>query len=91
MTALLGFLSGSVVKKKSTYNAGTAGDLGLIPRSGRSPGGGHAAHSSVLAWRVPWTETGYSLWDRKELDATEVTEHAHTALLGTFFFKIYLF
>ena len=61
----------------------------MIPRSGRSPGGGHAAHSSVLAWRVPWTETGYSLWDRKELDATEVTEHAHTALLETFFFLFF--
>ena len=36
-----------------------AGDLrdaaGLIPRLG-SPGGGHAIHSSVLAWRIPRTE-----------------------------------
>ena len=23
---------------------------------GRSPGGGMATHSSVLAWRIPWTE-----------------------------------
>ena len=27
--------------KESTCNSGAAGDLGLIPRSGRSPGGGH--------------------------------------------------
>ena len=27
--------------KESTYNAGDAGDEGLIPGSGRSPGGGH--------------------------------------------------
>ena len=27
-----------------------------IPGSGRSPGGGMATHSSILAWRIPWTE-----------------------------------
>ena len=31
------------------------GDLGSIPRSGRSPGEGDGAHSSVLAWRIPGT------------------------------------
>ena len=31
------------------------GDLGLIPRLGRSPGEGTATHSSILAWRTPWT------------------------------------
>ena len=39
-----------------------AGDLGSIPRSGRFPGEGcqyqvlPATHSSILAWRIPWTE-----------------------------------
>ena len=39
-----------------------------------------AAHSSILAWRIPWTEepVGYSPWGRKASDTTEVTEHAHT-------------
>jgi len=33
-----------------------------------------ATHSSVLAWRSPWTgETGW-LQGHKELDVTEVTE-----------------
>ena len=34
---------------------------------------GMATHSSILAWRVPWTEelVGYSPWGRKELDTTE--------------------
>ena len=32
------------------------GDSGSIPESGRSPGEEMAAHSSFLAWRVPWTE-----------------------------------
>ena len=30
-----------------------------------------ATHSSVLTWRIPWTED--SPWGRKELDMTEAT------------------
>ena len=33
----------------------SAGDAGLIPGWGRSPGGGHGNHSGSLAWRVPQT------------------------------------
>ena len=33
-----------------------AGDLGLIPRLGRSLQKEVATHSSILAWRTPWTE-----------------------------------
>ena len=33
-----------------------AGDLGVIPGSGRSLEKEMATHSSILAWRVPWTE-----------------------------------
>ena len=29
---------------------------GLIPGSGRSPGNSLATHSSIVAWRIPWTE-----------------------------------
>lgn len=32
-----------------------AEDLGLIPGLGRTPGDGKATHSSILAWRIPWT------------------------------------
>ena len=34
-------------------------------------------HSSVLAWRIPWTEelAGYSPWGHTELDTTEATWH----------------
>ena len=32
-----------------------------------------AAHSSILAWKIPWTQSlvGYCPWGRKELDAAE--------------------
>ena len=33
-----------------------AGDLGLIPGLGRSPGEGMAIHSNILAWKTPQTE-----------------------------------
>ena len=29
---------------------------GSIAQSGRSPGKGNGYHSSILAWRIPWTE-----------------------------------
>ena len=30
-----------------------------------------ATHSSILAWRIPWTEEPGGLWGQKELDMTE--------------------
>ena len=33
-----------------------AGDVGLIPRSGRSPGGKHGKPFHYLAWEMPWAE-----------------------------------
>ena len=38
--------------KASAYNAG---DPSLIPGSGRSPREGNGNHSSILAWKIPWT------------------------------------
>ena len=38
-------------------NAGDTRDVGLIPGSGRSPGGGHGSPVQyILAWRIPWAE-----------------------------------
>ena len=45
--------SGGPDGKESTCSAG---DPGLIPGLGRSPGEGHGLHSSILAWRSPWTQ-----------------------------------
>ena len=39
--------------KESACNTG---DLGSVPGLGRSPGEGNATHSSILAWKIPWTE-----------------------------------
>ena len=30
--------------------------MGSVPGLGRAPGGGNNTHSSILAWRIPWTE-----------------------------------
>jgi len=42
--------------KEFTCNAGAAGNAVLILESGRSPEGGNGICSSILAWRIPWTE-----------------------------------
>ena len=44
-----------VVKNLPT-NAGDTRDTGSIPGPGRFPGEGMATHSSILAWKIPWTE-----------------------------------
>ena len=40
----------------SGASAHNAEDLGSIPGLGRSPGEEMATHSSILAWKIPWTE-----------------------------------
>ena len=50
---------GVLVVKNLSANDGDIGDArveGLIPGSGRSPGGGNGNHSSILAWGIPGTE-----------------------------------
>ena len=39
-----------------------------------------ATHSSILEWKIPWTEEpgGYGLWGRKVSYMNEVTYHTHT-------------
>ena len=45
-----------VVVKNLSASAGDLRDMGLILGSGRSPAGGHPTRSSILAWRILWTE-----------------------------------
>ena len=42
--------------KNPPANAGEPSDMGSIPGLGKSPGEGMETHSSILAWRIPWTE-----------------------------------
>ena len=47
---------------------------------------GVATHSSVLAWRIPWTEEPgrlYSPCGLKKLDTTEAIQHSHSVYLLT--------
>ena len=41
---------------------------------------GVATHSSILAWRIPWTEepSGLQSWGHKESDTTERLSTAHS-------------
>ena len=57
--------------KASAYNAG---DLDLIPGSGRSPGGGNGDPLRYSCLENPRGQRSlevYSLWGRKESDMTE--------------------
>ena len=55
MGAYMWVPSGSVVKNLPATQ-------GSIPELGRSPEEGMATHSSILAWRIPWTEEPGGLW-----------------------------
>ena len=61
---------GSSDGKASSYNEG---DLGSIPGLGRSLEKEMATHSSILAWRIPWTEEPGRLQSTgsQESDTTE--------------------
>jgi len=65
----------ALVVKNPPASAGDVRDVDCIPGLGRSLEEGMATHSSILAWRIPWTRSlaGYSSWGCKELDMTEGT------------------
>ena len=71
-TAVYVGFSGDSDSKESASNAG---DLSLIPGSGRSPreGNGNPLACSILAWRIPRVEEPgrYSPGCSKELDTTK--------------------
>ena len=66
--------------KNLPANAGGIKDTGLIPGSGRSPVGGHGnplQHSCLENPQGQRSLAGYSPWDNKELDTTELLSTAH--------------
>ena len=48
-----------------------------------------AAHSSILAWKIPWTQSlvGYSPWGHKESDMTEQLHFLSTNLVSLLDFE----
>ena len=46
----------ALVIKNLPATAGDPRDRGLIPGLRRSPGEEMAPYSSILVWRIPWTE-----------------------------------
>ena len=53
LVQIWGFSGGSAIKNLLV----NVGNMGLVPGSGRSLGGGKwQPHSSILAWEIPWTE-----------------------------------
>ena len=71
--------------KEPACNSGDAGDMGLIPGSGRSPGGGHSnllqySYLEIPMDRRSWRATVHRV--TKESDTTEATEHACMPMLG---------
>ena len=46
----------ALVVKNPPANALDLRDTGSVPGWGGSPGGGHATHSRILSWRIPWAE-----------------------------------
>ena len=69
-------IPGSLDSKESAYNAGDEGDTGLIPGLGRYLEKEMATHSSILAWRIPWTESlvGWSLWGCRAVCRTQLSD-----------------
>ena len=69
-----------LTRKEPTCNAGDAGDMGLIPGLGWSPGGGHGNPLQYPCLenpmdRGPWLTTVHWV---AESDLTEATAHTHT-------------
>ena len=58
-----------------------AGDLGSIPGSGRSMKKEMATHSSILAWKIPWTEVPGGLWSW----GCKESEHTCSTILNGLF------
>ena len=66
--------SGGTVVRNLPARAGDGGDMGWIPGLEDPLEEEMATHSSILAWRIPWTEEPgglHSLRSRKESDRTE--------------------
>ena len=70
----MGFPGGSTVKNLPALQETRVGSLNREDPLEKEM----ASHSSILVWRIPWTEEpGYSPWGRKESDTTERLSNTH--------------
>ena len=63
----------------------SAGDVSSIPGLGRSLGGGNGTiHSSIFAWRIPWTQEPVRLqfMGSQRVRHDLATEHTFCVLCG---------
>ena len=74
--------------KNPLANAGDPRDVGSIPGSGRSSGGGHGNALQYPGLENPWTEEPgrYSPWGHRALETTEATWHACMQKLRILFY-----
>ena len=74
----MGFPSGSVVKNLPD-SVRDVGGTGSILRLGRSLEDEMATHSSILAWRIPWTEEpdGLQSTGLQKVKCDSVCTHGH--------------
>ena len=71
----------ALVVKNQPANTGDIREMGSIPASGRSPGGGHGNPFQYSCLENPHGQRsleGYSAWGHKESDRTERLTHRHT-------------
>ena len=69
--------SGGSVGKESSCDAGDAGDVSLVSRSGRSPGGGHGNPFQYSHLENPHGQRSLAGWGCKELAMTKWLTLSH--------------
>ena len=68
-------------------------DVGSVSELRRSPEEGRAGHSSILAWRIPWTEESgrpQSMGSQGS-DMTDQLNHHHHHPIGRFIQSFFIF
>ena len=83
--SLRSFLSSSAVKNLPP-NAGASEDLGLILGLEEPLEEDMATHSSILVWRIPWTEEPRGLWSIMSWRVGHDLAHRGISLIAT---KVY--
>ena len=66
-----------------------AGDMGLIPGTGRFPGEGNGNPSSILAWDIPWTKEPGGLQSMGLKKQSDSVIHRYTFFFIFFSIMVY--